>query len=53
MMLFATVKHIEATYRALARQRHPGRPGGSRDMMSELNLAREARLKEMGRGDAA
>jgi hypothetical protein len=44
---------IEAAYRALARERHPDRPGGSHDMMSELNRARDAGLKERGGGNAA
>lgn len=43
---------IEAAYRALARERHPDRPGGSHDMMADLNRAREQGLKARGGADA-
>jgi len=39
---------IEAAYRSLARERHPDQPGGSHDMMADLNRARDAGLKERG-----
>lgn len=44
---------IEVAYRALAQKRHPDRPGGSHDMMADLNRARDAGLKERGGGGAA
>lgn len=37
---------IEAAFRRLARERHPDRPGGSHDMMADLNRAREQGMKE-------
>ena len=40
----ATKTDIEASYRKLARDRHPD-AGGSEAMMSELNVARDAGLK--------
>lgn len=46
----ATAAEIEAAYKRLARDRHPDRPGGSHDLMSNLNRAREQGMKE--RGDA-
>ncbi|KNY20398.1 DnaJ domain-containing protein [Methylobacterium sp. ARG-1] len=46
--LSASAEEIEAAFRKLARERHPDRPGGSHDMMSELNRARDAGLKERG-----
>lgn len=39
---------IEARYRRLASIRHPDKPGGSHDAMSELNRAKEEALKEIG-----
>lgn len=48
----ATVEQIEGVYRALARQRHPDRPGGSHDMMADLNRARAEGLKARGGADA-
>jgi hypothetical protein len=42
-----TRHHIEAEYRLLARERHPDR-GGSHEAMSELNIARELALAEIG-----
>ena len=39
-------EHIEASYRLLAKQRHPD-AGGSADAMAELNAARDAALKEI------
>ncbi|MGH1591749.1 DnaJ domain-containing protein [Methylobacterium phyllosphaerae] len=44
---------IEAAYRTLARDRHPDRPGGSHDMMADLNWACDAGLNEKGGGSAA
>lgn len=44
----ATREQIEAAYRSLARERHPDRPGGSHDLMADLNRAREQGLKERG-----
>lgn len=32
----------------MAAQRHPDRPGGSHDAMTELNNAKEQALKEKG-----
>lgn len=49
----ASVEEIEAAFRKLARERHPDRPGGSHDMMADLNRARDAGLKERGGGGAA
>jgi len=49
----ASVQEIEAAFRRLARERHPDRPGGSHDMMADLNRARDAGLKEQGGGSAA
>lgn len=42
---------IEAAYRRLARERHPDRPGGSHDLMADLNRAREQGLKEKNNAD--
>lgn len=39
---------IDARYRRLASLRHPDRPGGSHDAMSELNAAKAEALKEVG-----
>jgi hypothetical protein len=38
---------IQNSYSALARKRHPDVPGGSHELMSELNNARDAALKEV------
>jgi hypothetical protein len=38
---------VEARYRELANERHPDKPGGSNEAMSELNAARTAALKEL------
>lgn len=46
----ASVAEIEAAYKRLARDRHPDRPGGSHDMMADLNRAREQGMKERGDG---
>lgn len=45
-----TCEVIEARYRRLASIRHPDKPGGSHDAMSELNRARDEALKEIGNG---
>lgn len=45
----ASRAEIEAAFRAAARERHPDR-GGSDTMMSELNRARDAALREIGGG---
>ncbi len=45
----ATADQIEAAFKRLARERHPDRPGGSHDMMADLNRAREQGMKERGR----
>lgn len=44
----ATRSHIDAAYRRLAAIRHPDKPGGSHDAMSELNTAKAEALKEIG-----
>lgn len=44
-----TVEQVESAYRRLARERHPD-AGGSHEAMLELNAAREAALREVGRG---
>ncbi len=41
----ATIEQIEAAFRRLARERHPD-AGGSHDMMSELNRARDQAMKD-------
>lgn len=46
----ATRAQIEAAFRRLAQDRHPDRPGGSHDMMADLNRARAAGLKERADG---
>lgn len=38
---------IDTRYRLLAKDRHPDRPGGSDALMAELNVARDAALKEI------
>ena len=45
----AAPEQIEAAFKRLARERHPDRPGGSHDMMADLNRAREQGMKERGR----
>lgn len=42
----ATAEQINAAYSRLAKLRHPDRPGGSHDMMADLNRARDAALKD-------
>ncbi|KIU33279.1 molecular chaperone DnaJ [Methylobacterium radiotolerans] len=44
----AGAEEIEAAFRKLARERHPDRPGGSHDLMADLNRARDAGLKAKG-----
>lgn len=44
----ATKADVEASYRRLAKERHPDKVGGSEKMMSELNAARAEALKEVG-----
>lgn len=39
---------IESRFKRLASQRHPDRPGGSHDAMTELNAAKSQALKEIG-----
>ncbi|TGT72961.1 J domain-containing protein [bacterium M00.F.Ca.ET.159.01.1.1] len=39
---------IESRFKRLAAQRHPDRPGGSHEAMTELNSAKEQALKEKG-----
>ncbi|WP_292564987.1 J domain-containing protein [Mesorhizobium sp.] len=39
---------IESRFKRLAAQRHPDRPGGSHDAMTELNHAKEQALREKG-----
>lgn len=41
---------VESRYRRLASIRHPDKPTGSTEMMSELNRARDEALKEIGDG---
>ncbi|MBN9007267.1 MAG: J domain-containing protein [Rhizobiales bacterium] len=43
-----TRSHVETAYKALSRERHPDRPGGSTDAMAELNNARDTALREIG-----
>lgn len=38
---------IEAAYRRLSKERHPDAPGGSHDLMAELNAAREEALRRL------
>jgi hypothetical protein len=40
---------IDVVYRALAKELHPDRPGGSEAAMAELNRAREEAIAEMNR----
>lgn len=42
----ATLEQIEASYRKLAAERHPDKPGGSDAMMADLNQARDKARKE-------
>lgn len=44
-----TVEGMETRYRALSRERHPDKEGGSHDAMAELNAARAAALAELSR----
>lgn len=45
---FALTKtNVNARYQELARRRHPDAEGGSTEAMAELNLARDAALKEI------
>lgn len=44
----ATRHEDEAAFKRLARERHPDRPGGSHDMMADLNRVREQGMKERG-----
>jgi len=44
-----TVELVNARYRALAKKLHPDQPNGSHAAMTELNLARAAALRELGR----
>ncbi|MBI1690478.1 DnaJ domain-containing protein [Methylorubrum sp. DB1722] len=46
----ATAEQIEAAFKRLARERHPDRPGGSHDMMSDLNRARAQGLEARSHG---
>lgn len=39
---------IDAAFRRLATERHPDKPGGSQAAMAELNMARDAALREIG-----
>ena len=39
---------IQNAYRALAERRHPDKPGGSHESMTELNAARAAAIAEVG-----
>jgi DnaJ-class molecular chaperone len=48
----ASVEEIETAFRKLARERHPDRPGGSHDLMADLNRAKAEGLKERGGGNA-
>lgn len=43
-----TQTHVETAFKALSRERHPDKPGGSTDAMAELNNARDTALKEIG-----
>ncbi len=45
-----TVEEVQAAYRLLAKSCHPNAPGGSEAKMSELNVARDEALKELGHG---
>lgn len=40
----ASVADVKASYRRLAAERHPDKPGGSQAAMAELNLARDQAL---------
>jgi len=43
----ATEAEISSAYRREAARRHPDKPGGSRDLMAELNSARDQAIKEI------
>lgn len=43
----AVKETVEAAYRRLAGERHPDRPGGSNEAMTELNAARAQALREV------
>lgn len=44
----ASVEEIEARFKSLARKRHPDTDGGSTEAMSELNIAREEAVRDLG-----
>lgn len=46
----ATKAAIDASYRRLAAERHPDKPGGSQTAMADLNTARDAALRKIGGG---
>lgn len=43
-----TKASIEQRFRDLSKERHPDKPGGSHDAMSELSRARDEALREIG-----
>lgn len=46
----ATAETIKRAYQALASVRHPDKPDGSNEAMTELNNARDTALREIGGG---
>lgn len=44
----ATAAAIEAAHKRLAMTRHPDRPGGSEEAMTELNVAKDQALRQAG-----
>lgn len=47
-----TREQLDATYKRLAVEAHPDRPGGSHERMSQINRARSDALRELGDGRA-
>jgi hypothetical protein len=43
-----SAEEVEARFKTLARRRHPDVDGGSVELMSELNVAREDAIRELG-----
>lgn len=44
-----TASEVDVAFKRMARERHPDRAGGSEDMMSQVNRARDFALEELSR----